>query len=256
VATTVPALARALDVLELFLSGSKPLSIAEIVEALGVPRSTAHDIVNTLADRHFLQAVDGVPRRFRPGMRLLQLGNAYIDDVDLAKLGREVAALASAECDETVHVAILEGTSVVYIAKADSTRAVRLVSRVGGRLPANCTACGKALLAGLDDGQLDALYGTLPLPAMTQSSISSLPRLKRELSDVRASSIAFENCESNQDAACVACAVRDGSGEVVAALSISVPVTRWSDQHRAFCEGVAVIFAQELSTRLGYRPKS
>src|SRR3954452_9366009 len=183
----VPAASRALNILELFLD-APVLSAAEIVNQLGLPRTTVHELLGTLADRSYLVVLPGQPLRYQLGVRLFQLGSVFAQQLDLAREAQKVAAEVAAECDETVHVAILEGTDVIYIARVESTHPVRMVSAVGRRLPASCTGVGKLLLSALDDGEVEALYSGLDaLPTMTSRSISSLARLKRELAEIRES---------------------------------------------------------------------
>ncbi|MBQ0830215.1 IclR family transcriptional regulator [Streptomyces tagetis] len=250
----VPAVTRALDILELFLDGDGTLSAPEIVRRLQLPRTTVHELVSTLAARRYLVPVASEPGRYRLGVRPYQLGSRYAEDLDLAAEGRQVARGVAETCDETVHVAILEDTDVIYIAKVDSTHAVRMVSAAGRRLPAHCTSVGKMLLASLPERELDARFpdGT-ELAAMTPNSITDPAVLREALARVRARGTAVENRESNADVSCVAAPVRDRSGRVVAALSISVPLIRWSEERRAELERLAVEGAAELSERLGHR---
>ncbi|MFI1393372.1 IclR family transcriptional regulator [Streptomyces sp. NPDC020681] len=249
----VPAVTRALDILELFLD-SGTLSAPEITRSLQLPRTTVHELLTTLAERNYLVPVPDQPGRYRLGVRSYQLGSRYAEQLDLAAEGQQVARSVAETCDETVHVAILEGADVIYIAKVDSTHAVRMVSAAGRRLPAHCTAVGKMLLAMLPEAALaDILPEEGPLPALTGNSITSPEELRRQLAGVRESRIAVEEREANPDVSCVAAAVRDSTGRVVAALSISVPTIRWSEQRRTELAELASKGAGELSARLGHR---
>lgn len=250
----VPAVARALDILELLLEGDGTLSPPEITRKLNLPRTTVHELVSTLTARGYLMAVPGQAGRYRLGVRTYQLGSRYAEQLDLAAEGQQVALSVARTCDETVHVAILEDADVIYIAKVDSTHAVRMVSAAGRRLPAHCTAVGKMLLAMLPDPVLEArLPDGRRLTAMTGNSITSPRELRRRLAEVRERGIAVEERESNPDVSCVAAPVRDAAGEVVAALSISVPTVRWSEERRPELERLAVEGAEALSARLGHR---
>lgn len=131
----VPAVTRALDILELFLDGDGTLSAPDIVRKLQLPRTTVHELVTTLAARSYIVQVPGQPGRYRLGVRPYQLGSRYAEQLDLAAEGQQVARSVAETCDETVHVAILEGTDVIYIAKVDSTHAVRMVSAGRGGCP-------------------------------------------------------------------------------------------------------------------------
>jgi DNA-binding IclR family transcriptional regulator len=251
-ARAVPAVSRALDILELFLTDGT-LSAPEITARLGLPRTTVHELVNTLVDRDYLAAVAGAPIQYRLGMRLFQLGGQFADRLDLTREAQEVAAEVAAACDETVHVAVLDGTEVVYVSKVDSTHPVRMVSAVGRRLPAHCTAVGKVLLAALSPEAFQARYPRgRDLPAMTPQSITSPARLREQLAEVREAGVAYDDCESNEAVGCVAAGVRDSAGLMVAALSISVPTIRWTDQRRAEWTELVRRGAATLSRRLGH----
>ena len=150
-------------------------------------------------------------------------------------------------------MAILEDTDVIYIAKVDSTHAVRMVSAAGRKLPAHCTSVGKLLLAALPEHELDARLEGRELTAMTDNSLTDPAELRAALAVVRKRGIAVEHRESNPDVSCVAAPVRDRSGRVVAALSISVPVIRWSDEREEELARLAADGADALSARLGHR---
>lgn len=249
----VPAVSRALDILELFLD-RPALSAPEITDKLGLPRTTVHELVTTLTDRGYLDAVPGAPTKFRLGMRLFQLGSQFADRLDLVHEAQMAAGTIAAACDETVHVAVLDGTNVVYVAKVDSTHPVRMVSAVGRRLPAHCTAVGKMLLSGLTEEALDARYPrSQNLTAMTPKSITSPAKLRTHLTEIAASGISFDDCESNEAVKCVAAGVYDHSGRMIAAMSLSVPIIRWSDDQSGTWRKLISDGAASLSQRLGYR---
>lgn len=250
----VPAVTRALDILELFLDGDEALTAPEITRKLGLPRTTVHELVTTLAARHYLTQRPEAPGQYRLGVRGYQVGSRYAEQLDLASEGRSVAELVSRACDETVHVGILEGRDVIYIAKVDSSHAVRMVSAPGRRLPAHLTSDGKILLACLPDHELDARFAELgALDAMTPDSVATPGQLRRELAEIRRRGIAVEKHEVHAYVACVAAPVRDVTGQVVAALSIAVPTVRWSEERRPELERMVREGADELSARLGYR---
>ncbi|MFB6901502.1 IclR family transcriptional regulator [Streptomyces hydrogenans] len=249
----VPAVTRAFDVLELFLQGDGTLSAPEITRRLGLPRTTTHELVSTLTARNYLVPVPEQPGRYRLGVRTYQLGSRYAEQLDLAAEGREVARETAETCGETVHVALLEDADVIYVAKVDSTHAVRMVSAAGRRLPAHCTAVGKMLLAMLPADELDELLDGRELIGMTPRSITDPDALRAALAEIAILGVAVEQRESNPDVSCVAAPVRDRSGRVVAALSISVPVIRWDEARENELTALAVRGAGELSARLGHR---
>ncbi|MFD3531202.1 IclR family transcriptional regulator [Streptomyces sp. NPDC058664] len=249
----VPAVTRAFDVLELFLEGDGTLSAPEITRRLQLPRTTTHELVTTLTARHYLVPVTEQPGRYRLGVRTYQLGSRYAEQLDLAAEGHQVAREVADTCGETVHVAVLEDTDVIYIAKVDSTHAVRMVSATGRRLPAHCTAVGKMLLATLPEAELDERFEGRELTGMTPRSLTDPDALRAALAEIRILGVAVEQQESNPDVSCVAAPVRDRSGRVVAALSVSVPVHRWTEDRENELTALTVQGANRLSERLGHR---
>lgn len=251
----VPALSRALDILELFFE-RESLSAADITDRLGLPRTTVHELLSTLVGRSYLVPLATQPTRYRLGVRVFQLGGQFAEQVDLVREAQAVAEQVAARCDETVHVAVLEGVDVCYMAKVDSTHPVRMVSAVGRRLPAHCTAVGKVLLAMLPTDEVEARLGrgAAPLPALTARSITSATALLEHLAKVRTAGLAYDDCESNEAVRCVAAPVRDQTGLVVAAMSISVPTVRWNGTRRREWAALVQEGAALLSERLGHRP--
>ncbi len=250
-ARVVPAVIRALDILELFLDRPE-MSAREVIERLDLPRTTVHELLVTLVERAYLVSVPGQPVRYRLGMPLFQLGSAFAGRLDLVREAQSVARDVAAACDEAVHVAVLDGADVVYLVKVDSTHPVRMVSGVGRRLPAHCTAVGKVLLAGLDRATLNAVLAKGPLVAMTPESITDPDLLRAHLDQVRAQGVAADVGESDTAMRCVAAGVRDHSGAVVAAMSLSAPIIRWTPQSPGKWTELVREGAATLSARMGY----
>lgn len=251
----VPAVGRALDILELFLDRPQ-LSARDVSERLDLPRTTVHELLVTLVTRAYLISVPGQPVQYRLGMPLFQLGAAFAGRLDLVREAESVAREVAAACDEAVHVAVLDRTDVIYLVKVDSTHPVRMVSAVGRRLPAHCTAVGKVLLSELDPAGLDAVLGKGALPGMTPDSITDPERLRAHLEGVRAEGVGVDIGESDSAMRCVAAAVRDHSGVAVAAMSVSAPIIRWTPQAQVEWTGLVRAGASTVSARMGYRARS
>jgi len=253
-ARNVPALNRGLDILELFLDGAE-LSAPDVAQRLGLPRTSVHELLATLAERAYLAPVDAFPVRYRLGTRVVQLGAAFSNQLDVIQEATVVARQVAAATDETANVGILDGVQVVYVVKVESSRPVRMVSAVGRRLPAHCTSLGKVLLAALSERVLaDRIPADGTLSAMTPYSITSAKLLHEQLLTVRRDGLAVEERESDQDVCCVAAPVRDHTGDVVAALSVSAPIMRRTPQLWQDWAGQARLGAAQLSARLGHRP--
>ncbi|MET1155938.1 IclR family transcriptional regulator C-terminal domain-containing protein [Arthrobacter sp.] len=249
-ARLTPAVLRSLDVLELFMDARHGLTAPEVVQRTGLPRTTVHELLTTLAERRYLRR-DDTNATYHLGLSVFRLGNAFAERLDLHSVGLRVAESVARECDETVHVGILEGPDVVYVCKVDSTQSVRMVSRMGGRVPASCTAVGKILLAHLAEADRSRLLRK-GLVKLTARSITEPHVLANQLDQIRATDVAFEAGESTPDVSCVAAPIRDHSGTVVAALSISVPDMRWNQRSPSEWAAFASEGAARLSAELGF----
>lgn len=247
-----PALRRGLDILELFLEPNDGLKIPEITKRLKLPRASVHELVGTLVERGYLQPLGDEGLRLALGIKPFQLGGAYERELDLAEIGRDVAGQVASECDETVQIVVRDGRHAVYVVRIDSTHSVRLVSQVGSRLPAHCTAGGKVLLAALSNEDLSSLLpDDASLIRMTEHSIHSIDRLHEELALVRSRGWSDEYSESNDDVTCVAAPVRDAHGNWLAAMSISVPNIRWNEKEKPRYIELVSTGAKRLSRVLG-----
>ena len=256
-AKTIPSVTRALEILKLFRNGNSTLSVPEIIAQLELARTTAHDLVQTLLACGYLERVEEQPYRFKLGLCVFQLGCTYEAQLDLAEEGRKIAREMSEASGETIQMAIRDGAEAVFLIRVDSNHMLRLVSAVGSKLPAHCTAVGKMLLSPLTEQELRALYkGQTRLSAMTLNSISSFEDLLKELAVVSKRGYAEDDCESNEDAKCLAAPIYDRNGGIRAAISITVPVTRMNADRKNELLRIVQGGAREISCRLGYGLKN
>ena len=254
-AKVIPSVKRAFKILEQFRDKNLSLSVPEIALELGLPRTTAHDLVHTLLACGYLERVENGSHRFTLGLRVFELGSIYASQLDIHQEGMKIAKKISRGCDETVQMGIRDNTDVVFIVRVDSSQTLRLVSAVGSRLPAHCTAVGKMLLSALSNDELSNLFqGQKHLSAMTANSITSIDDLSKEMDVIRKRGYAYDDCESNEDARCVAAPVYDRNGSICAAMSITVPVTRMDSNRKKKLVPIVQQGAKELSLRLGYIP--
>ena len=224
----------------------------EVAQAFGLARSNAHRTLQTLVECGWA-AQDASTSAYRAGLRLFELGALVSQSTDIGALVRpQLAALARAS-GETIHLAALDGTEIVYLDKFDSPLPVAAYSRIGGRAPAYCVASGKALLAAAqpDLGALRALLGKLV--AHTPNTITDFKALVAELQRSHARGHA-ENREEWRLGVCgLGAVLRDARGEPVAAVGMSVPSIRFArPQARRLTEQLLAC-AAEASAALGFR---
>jgi IclR family KDG regulon transcriptional repressor len=192
-----------------------------------------------------------VTRRYRIGIRIWEAGEAFINDHDLAVVAQPFLQEAAQKLNETVQLAILDGLENVYIAKVEADHFLRLVSKIGSRIPAYTTGLGKVLLAALPERELLLRLENAKLESFTERTITSVDRLVHELQEVRERGYAIDTSEFTLGVYCVAVPVRAG-GKVVAAMSSSVPTVRVSHRLRTALFETLGEQADSLSKTLGY----
>jgi IclR family KDG regulon transcriptional repressor len=248
----VKSAARVLDIFELLARHADGLSLSAIAAELAIPKSSAHGLLNTLLSRGYLRA-GRHDRTYRLGARLFELGNSYLAGADLLSEGQAVVHDTARACDETVHLAILDGNEVLYIAKEEGTNTVRMVSAVGRRFPAYGTGVGKMLLSALPAAELDRLYPCdRPLAAITPQTITDPIALRQELAVTRQREYAVDNEESTPGLCCIAAPVFGSDGAMTAAISVSAPGARFTPERQAELRRLVQQGAKRLSLILGY----
>jgi DNA-binding IclR family transcriptional regulator len=229
----------------------RPVTLGEASRWAGHSKPTTFRLLQALTSFGLLEQDDST-RSYRGGLRLFELYNVTIHSRDLFSEATQLLKDLSTRFDETVHLAILDRGEVVYLQKEESTRAVRTISAIGGRAPAHCTGLGKALLAQLDDEQLKEFLRQASLPRFTPNTITQPGALRRELKKIRACGFSIDNGEHESEIRCIACPVRDSTGHVAAAVSLTVPESRFRSERIPDLAQEVGTCAAAISQRLGY----
>ena len=245
----VPGLERGLRLLQLFNRSRRILGAAEIGQGLGVARSTAFRLAHTLERLGFLERTG---EGYRIGAAVLRLGFEYIASLDVSELGRPLVERLRDESGLSAQVVIRDGTEVVIIARAAAASAFASNVNVGTRLPAHATILGRILLSATDDKELESLYPGA-LPRVSQRSPRTLAELKKLLRQDAARGYAVSESYFEAGISAVAAPVRDHSGRIVAALSVTAQRPRLEPRERDKLVKLVLRAAADLSRRLNFR---
>jgi IclR family transcriptional regulator, blcABC operon repressor len=205
-ATVAPAVTRAAAILDaLAEQPGAPTPLSDLARRLGLPKSSVANICAALVDARLVRRVDA---GFTLGRRLAELGGAYLATVDQVQEFYDLADRLPVASEETTQMALLDGLEVTYVARHDGRQPIRLASEIGRRLPASCTALGKATLASLDPADLaERLRGVEALPALTRNSHRRVADLLDDLDEVRARGFAIDNEETAEGIICLGVAI-------------------------------------------------
>ena len=200
-----------------FRPGDDVLGVSELARRTGLAKTSVHRLTGHLVETGLLERADGA---LRLGLRLFEIGQLASPRRGLVEAARPYLADLREATRNTVHLAILEGTEVVYLDVLRGPDAPTLPSRIGGRFPAHATGVGKAILAFSPDSVVDQVIEA-GLPRVSARTITAPGLLRRQLTRIHDEGIAFEREESGVGVVCAASPLLDARGEAVAAVSIS-----------------------------------
>jgi DNA-binding IclR family transcriptional regulator len=242
------SLRRALSILDTLAAAGDGLTLAEVAATAQVDKSTASRLLAPLREFGLVETDDA--GRVRLGVRLVQLGQAYLDRLDLRTAALPVLRELTAQTGETSHLVLYQHPDVVYVEKVEADSAVQMRSRVGRVEPAAATGVGRAILAHVSPDLIDDIVGR-GLAKRTPATTTSPRRWRAELAAARERGYALDDCENEAEIRCVGSAIFDHHGEVAAALSVAGPAWRLTLE-RAHALGPAVAAAAAtVSSRLG-----
>lgn len=249
--TRLSSVANALRLLKAFSDDEYEIGISALAQRLGLAKSTVHRLAATVIQAGMLEQ-NPETGRYRLGLALFELGSLVRRKMDVSTEAKPFLKVLREKTGETVHLAILDQASVLYVNKIESGQAIRMSTSVGARAPVHCTADGKALLAFQPEALIDQITRN-GLPALTPNTITELKALQRDLAAVRARGYAIDDEESELGLRSIAAAIRFHSGAVVASLSIAGPAHRVSKKILLSYARDVVGAAGAISQRLGYQ---
>jgi DNA-binding IclR family transcriptional regulator len=240
----VKSLIKALRILDTLSDGVDGLGITDLSGVLKTPKSTVHRLVATLETAGYV-AFDPPTAKYSLGSRAARLGEQLNHHSPLLTFGAPMLERLTEECHEASHLAILQGTEVVYVSHEESKEPVRISFGMGHRAPAHCTALGKVFLAGLSDSEIRMLYRNKKrLEKLTPQTLSTLDQLLSEIAVVRR--------EGTRGLRCIAAPIRDFSSRIVAAMSLSMFKHKMTAERREFFKDALVRATSEVSDKLGF----
>jgi IclR family KDG regulon transcriptional repressor len=253
--TKINSVGKAISVIETIYNAQRSLSLKEISTTLGIHKSTIHHLISTLIDFGFL-AQDPETRKYNIGLHLVEIGQAYLQQLDLRSIAHPFLERLAMTVGETIHLQILDRNDVVYIDKVENLSqptALRCSSYIGRRSKAYATAAGKVLLAHLSEASIQAYLTSQTLTPKTEHTITDPEELLKQLQKIKENGFALDLQENEVGLHCVGAPIFDREANCIAALSISGPTSRMDlNRIQQNLLPMAKETAAEISTALGY----
>lgn len=196
------------------------MSLTQISQQAGLPKSTIHGLLATLREGRFVEQSDATGN-YRLGVRLFELGNKVARSWDIREVALPIMKRLNKEFGETVHLGAEDNGEVLYLEKIEPDSLVSIVSEVGVRLPMHCSGLGKVLLAQKSPAEFKRYLGQKGLPALTSRTITSPKSLEKELAQIREQGYAMDDGETMDGLRCVAAPITDHDGRVRFAVSLA-----------------------------------
>lgn len=250
---SVPAVRRAIQVLEILANSHTGLSLAELSRMTSIPKSSLFRILLTL-EGNSVVLQDNQRDTYTLGMKLIDWGNKALDKIDLKTISHPHLVRIAHETRESYYVAILDENEVIIIDRADTPEIWRMVARLGHRSPVHATASGQVLISEMNGETLEAVIAAHGMKRFTPATITSVPALKKRLKSIRDHGFVVANAEYKADLCVIAVPIRDHHGRVAAALMTALHSERARKERMRVREMIVVLQreAAVISREIGY----
>lgn len=244
---------KSLDILELFSTTEPTLSLTEIAQKLGLPKSTAYNLLATLASRNYITRVEG--DKYALGTAILPLTQAVWTNVFLRDRAAPLLRHVADKSRESVYLTAREGIKCLYIYAVESPRRLLARTAVGDRMPMHCTAVGKAMLAFMPSAEVEDVIRKSGLPRVTDMTLTDRDALLDDLKQTRLRGYSLDREENEKGVYCIGAAILDANGKATGSCSISGSDPEIVQSRREELSSLLLSAAEEISRRLGYVPE-
>lgn len=238
---------RVMEILNLLRHHPLGLTITEVSKILTIPKSSTHELLHSMHQGNYLQLQE---TRYSLGIKVFEIGQAAAHSSELLLHARPAMKFIGEELSESVQLAILDGTEVVYLSKMQFRKDMKLVSKVGIRLPSYATGLGKAILSTCSEENLEERFAFTQFQQFTPRTITTMERLQENLENVRERGYAEDREEYSPGVFCYAMPIKDLNNQTLGALSVSMPGEPHSKERRQKIINLLNDVTQQLSKKL------
>ena len=246
------SVAKTLQIIEALSQSNAPMRLHDIALSVEMPDSTVLRMISSLMEFGYIyQDVDS--NKYFLTLKFAKIGAIVSSRNNLRDISHPRLVELSGKCNEAACIAIEENNQIIYIDITDGPDGMlKVMNYIGKQAPMHCTGVGKCILLNYNEQQIDELIQKKGLQRYTPNTLTTKKALLDELELVRNKGFAVDNQECELGARCVASGIRDYSGRIIAAISVSGPVTRMTHEYLESISDIVVRTANEISASLAY----
>lgn len=248
----VQSVDRALDILELLSNFQQGLNIKDISEKLDLHKSTVHRLLGTLIYKGYVEQHKD-SNKYYVTLKLFQLGSRKIENIDLIDISKPYLIQLAKTSEEVVHLVMRDDADIIYVDKVEGNQTIRMHSRIGNRSPMYCTGVGKAILSTLSREEIKDVWDKSQIQKLTDKTIVTLDHMYKTIDTIQERGYALDDEENEIGVRCIAVPILDFKGDSYAAISISGPANRMTEEKINLYSKELIRSSKEISAQLGYK---
>lgn len=249
---TVQSVDRTLNILELLSDYPDGLGVSEIGKKLALHKSTVHRLLLTLIKHGYVKQ-SRVNSNYDLTLKLFELGNKKVESLDLLTIAQPYLKKLMELTNEVVHFGVREDSEIVYLAKVEAPRSIKVYSRVGMRKPMYCTAMGKAMLSQLSADEIEMVWKQSSVSKMTEYSITKFTDFTKEIALTKSRGYALDNQEIELGIKCIGAVIRDYKNAICGAISLSCSIFSLTAENEQKYIQLILEYSAKISQELGYK---
>src|SRR6516225_7601804 len=248
----VQSLTRGLSILECLAKSEGGLTLTDVAHRVALPTSTTHRLLSTLERMRYVHQAGNLGLWY-VGLQAFTVGSSFLASRDFVAQSHVYMRRLMEQSGETANLAILDGTEAVFIAQVQCREMMRILVKLGSRVPLHASGVGKAIFAALPDEQIDAILKVKGLPRITGNTIVAPETMWAALKVIRHRGYSFDDEEHAPGTRCVAATIYDEHSEPLGAISLAGPSSRLPDERIKQLGLIVAHIAEELTRKLGGR---
>ena len=248
----VQSVDRTFSILEILSDYEEGLGITEIALKVDLHKSTVHRLLNTLIYKGYIQQ-DKNTSKYVCTFKLFELGSKKTSKLDVSTVARVDLEELMKKINEVVHLGVREDNDIVYILKVEPEKSIKMYTRIGMRKPMYGTAMGRSFMFDLKEEEIDEIWNSSNITKFTDKTITNLEDFKAYLNHAKTKGYVLDDQEIEEGIRCIGAPIRNYTGEICAALSISSSIFTFTDEKIEEYSSIILEYANKISQRLGYK---